>query len=236
MSATLQHLPQPTLPQMSISGSAAMAPGPSTPKLSTATTFMSSSPYRNDCRHRLPEQRTSLWHPVPSNGRDLDYHRGGPQASGSRNRLLPAFHTWGQTSFHPHLHFVVPGGGFREMERGGSPAAPGFFVPVRCSPACFAACFWNPCRRHSTPESCNSSSASGTPSPTGGLRPVCGPSEGLDWVVYAKRPFAGPSKFSTTSAAIPTGSQSPTIVCSTSKTVTSAFNGRITGTAIRSKR
>lgn len=51
-------------------------------------------------------------------------------------------HTWGrQLQFHPHLHYVVPGGGFASAEGRWQAADRGFFLPVRALSPIFRAKF-----------------------------------------------------------------------------------------------
>jgi hypothetical protein len=41
-------------------------------------------------------------------------------------------HTWGRTlEYHPHIHYVVPGGALDSDDARWHPASPGFFLPVR---------------------------------------------------------------------------------------------------------
>ena len=49
---------------------------------------------------------------------------------------LPGFfgvlHTWGrQLQYHPHIHFVVPGGAWSTQHAAWRPCRPGFYLPVR---------------------------------------------------------------------------------------------------------
>jgi hypothetical protein len=49
---------------------------------------------------------------------------------------LPGFfgvlHTWGRTlQYHPHIHYVVPGGALSRADGRWHPARPGFYLPVR---------------------------------------------------------------------------------------------------------
>jgi len=51
-------------------------------------------------------------------------------------------HTWGrQLQFHPHLHYVVAGGGFASAEGRWQAADRGFFLPVRALAPIFRAKF-----------------------------------------------------------------------------------------------
>lgn len=59
-------------------------------------------------------------------------------AANARYRLgdTPGFfgvlHTWGRTlDYHPHIHYVVPGGALDSADARWHPSSPGFFLPVR---------------------------------------------------------------------------------------------------------
>ena len=51
-------------------------------------------------------------------------------------------HTWGrQLTYHPHIHYVVPGGGFSSADGRWHAAERGFFLPVRALSPLFRAKF-----------------------------------------------------------------------------------------------
>ncbi len=59
---------------------------------------------------------------------------------------LPGFtgvlHTWGrQLTFHPHIHYIVPGGGLSSDKSEWLPSSPGFYVPVKALSRIFKAKF-----------------------------------------------------------------------------------------------
>lgn len=112
---------------------------------------------------------------------------------GARIGFLAVLHTWGQNLLHhPHLHCVVPGGGFgREGERWVQ-CRKDFFLPVRVLSRVFRGKFIDSlkrayCKRILTFH--------------GELKPLEQPQEferwldgtvRTEWVVYAKPPFGGP--------------------------------------------
>ena len=67
----------------------------------------------------------------------------GPRYVGSRNLgFTGVLHTWGRTlCFHPHVHFIVPGGGFSADGESWLSSRIDFFVPVRCASQLFRAKF-----------------------------------------------------------------------------------------------
>ncbi len=104
-------------------------------------------------------------------------------------------HTWGQNlSQHLHLHCIVTGGA---LARDGSrwiPAPPGFLFPVRALAQVFRGKFLHALRRVYMAD---------TLVFAGSLAPLAAPAAFAtwldqlrqpDWVVYAKRPFAGPEQ------------------------------------------
>jgi Putative transposase/Transposase zinc-binding domain len=114
-----------------------------------------------------------------------------PKHLGAQIGFLAVLHTWGQTlTFHPHLHCIVPGGGFGP--NGWISCRPGFFLPVRVLSRCFRRAFLN---------ALNASFRQGKLHFFGELAPLCDPqhfaqwlklSRKNEWVVYAKKPFGGP--------------------------------------------
>src|SRR5574341_106459 len=56
--------------------------------------------------------------------------------------FLGVLHTWGrQLQYHPHIHYVVPGGALSSQDRQWHPARPGFYLPVRALSRVFRAQF-----------------------------------------------------------------------------------------------
>ena len=113
---------------------------------------------------------------------------------------------------HPHLHCIVPGGGFSPDGRRWIACRPGFFLPVRVLSRLF---------RRLVLEQLTAAHGAGQLAFFGdhtGLGDAqaydryLAPLREREWVVYAKRPFAGP--VSPTSRATLTALRSPTAVCS----------------------
>lgn len=66
-----------------------------------------------------------------------------PKYVGSRRLgFTGVLHTWGRTlSYHPHVHFIVPGGALGEDATEWLPSRANFFVPVRAASILFRAKF-----------------------------------------------------------------------------------------------
>jgi hypothetical protein len=116
-----------------------------------------------------------------------------PQHLGAEIGFFAVLHTWGQTLVHhPHLHCVVPGGGLSPDGTRWVPCRPGFFLPVRVLARLFRRLFL---------QDLNAACDAGTLRLGGALHPLrdrsawtdaLASTQRTDWVVYAKRPFAGP--------------------------------------------
>src|SRR5215469_7820018 len=118
-----------------------------------------------------------------------------PKYLGAEIGFLAVLHTWGQTLLaHPHLHCVVPGGGLSPDHRRWIACGHKFFLPVKVLSVVFRGRFLAALQRafqkreltlagQLAPLQCPSAFAAL-------LRTAAQP----NWVVYAKRPFAGPAQ------------------------------------------
>lgn len=116
-----------------------------------------------------------------------------PRHLGAEIGFFAVLHTWGQTLMHhPHLHCVVPGGGLSADGTRWIACRPGFFLPVRVLSRLFRRLFL---------EYLDAAFTAGTLHVSGSLHTLrdphawaraLAPVRHIDWVVYAKRPFAGP--------------------------------------------
>jgi len=118
-----------------------------------------------------------------------------PQHLGAEIGFFAVLHTWGQNLLHhPHLHCVVPGGGLSADGTRWIACHPGFFLSVRVLSRLFRRLFLDKlvkafdCHKlefFSALEHCRDRQAF--------LRYLA-PTREIEWVVYAKRPFAGPEQ------------------------------------------
>ena len=116
-----------------------------------------------------------------------------PKHLGAKIGLTAVLHTWGSAlTHHPHVHMIVPGGGISPDGAEWIACRPGFFLPVRVLSRLFRRRFL---------EMLLAAHQAGRLHFVGehrGLADACtfagylAPLRKLDWVVYAKRPFAGP--------------------------------------------
>ena len=116
-----------------------------------------------------------------------------PKHLGARLGVTLVLHTWGSAmTHHPHVHGIVPGGGLSLDGQRWVACKPGFFLPVRVLSRLFRRLFleklWN---AHQTGKlkcfGTHQALAEATTF-TEWLKPL----RQCEWVVYAKRPFAGP--------------------------------------------
>jgi hypothetical protein len=118
-----------------------------------------------------------------------------PQHLGAEIGFFAVLHSWGQNlQFHPHLHCVVPGGGLSAAGQRWISCRPNFFLPVRVLSPLFRRLFL---------ASLQKAFDSGKLRFFGRLEPLsepdtfaqhCAELKDKEWVVYAKRPFAGPQQ------------------------------------------
>src|ERR1039458_2895829 len=116
-----------------------------------------------------------------------------PQHLGARIGLTLVLHTWGSAlTHHPHVHGIVPGGGFAlDADRWVS-CRPGFFLPVRVLSRLFRRRFLEAlAAAHGRGQlQCYGEFAHLTDAAA--FATWLAPLRQVEWVVYAKRPFAGP--------------------------------------------
>jgi hypothetical protein len=117
-----------------------------------------------------------------------------PRHLGAEIGAIAVLHTWGQTlQHHPHLHCIVPGGGLSPDGARWVACRPGFFLPVRALSQRFRDLF---VARLAAASAAGELRFSGTLASLAEPDPLAGRLAGLrgiDWVVYAKPPFAGPA-------------------------------------------
>ena len=121
------------------------------------------------------------------------------------------------------------------MVSGGSRAGRAFFCPSKFSPVCSAA-FLESLQKAYDAGKLQFFAALESFREKNAFYQLLARVKAHKWVVYAKRPFAGPEQVLDYGAAIRTAWPSPTTVCSISKTIKSAFSGRTIVTAVNPRR
>ena len=118
-----------------------------------------------------------------------------PQPLGAQIGFFAVLHTWGQTlGHHPHLHGVVPGGGPSLDGTRWIACRPGFFLPVRVLSRLFRRLFLTALEHAFDAGDLAFFGALHALRDRAAFRQHLAPTRQLDWVVYAKRPFAGPQQ------------------------------------------
>ena len=118
-----------------------------------------------------------------------------PKHLGARIGILSVLHTWGSAlTHHPHVHMIVPGGGFSLDGKTWLSCRPGFFLPVRVLSRLFRRLFL---------DKLVAAHAAGELQFFGNHAPLTdaqafaaylAPLRSSEWVVYSKRPFGGPKE------------------------------------------
>lgn len=116
-----------------------------------------------------------------------------PRHLGARIGVTMVLHTWGSAlTHHPHVHCIVPGGGFSIHGSKLQACKPGFFLPVRVLSRLFRRLFLNKLKAaHQAGELHFFGKHQGL-ADAQIFTDWCRPFKQHEWVVYAKRPFAGP--------------------------------------------
>jgi hypothetical protein len=118
-----------------------------------------------------------------------------PRHLGAEIGFLAVLHTWGQNLLHhPHLHCLVPGGGIAPDGRRWVSCRPGFFLPVRVLSRMFRGLFLHYLEKAFANGELNFFSAHRHLHEPAAFRRHLAPVRDTEWVVYAKRPFAGPAQ------------------------------------------
>ena len=116
-----------------------------------------------------------------------------PKHLGARIGLTAVLHTWGSAlTHHPHVHVIVPGGGLSPDGSRWIACKPGFFLPVRVLSRRFRRLFLEGL---AALHKANRLVFFGDLAPRADKRAfdaALAPLRRSEWVVYAKRPFAGP--------------------------------------------
>src|SRR5271166_4521425 len=114
---------------------------------------------------------------------------------GAENFFLGVLHTWAQNLLHlPHIHFLFPGGGIAPDGDRWIACRPGFFLPVRVLSEMFRGKFLHYLEKAFSAEELKFFSAHRHLQEPAAFRRYLAPVWNSEWVVYAKRPFAGPAQ------------------------------------------
>ena len=116
-----------------------------------------------------------------------------PKHLGARLGVTAVLHTWGSAlTHHPHVHCIVPGGGLSLDGQSWVSCRPRFFLPVRVLSRLFRRLFLDRLAvAHAQGQLAFFGDLAGL-ADRAAFTTRLAPLRRREWVVYAKRPFAGP--------------------------------------------
>ncbi len=114
---------------------------------------------------------------------------------GANIGVTAVLHTWGQTlDHHPHIHCIIPGGGISSEGDRWVPCRANFFLAVRVLSRLFRRLFLEGLQSlHAAGELQFFNDLAGLDDATA-FKTHLASLRKVEWVVYAKRPFAGPAQ------------------------------------------
>jgi Putative transposase/Transposase zinc-binding domain len=117
-----------------------------------------------------------------------------PKHLGARIGVTLVLHTWGSAlTHHPHVHGIVPGGGLSLDGKQWVPCKPGFFLPVRVLSRLFRRRFLEELDQAQRAGRLQFFGEHAHLTDATAFAKWLAPLRECEWVVYAKRPFAGPA-------------------------------------------
>jgi Putative transposase/Transposase zinc-binding domain len=117
-----------------------------------------------------------------------------PKHLGARIGATLVLHTWGSAlTHHPHVHGIVPGGGLSSDGARWVACRPGFFLPVRVLSRLFRRRFLEELQRRHQAGKLRFFGELASLADAAAFKQWLRPMRQCEWVVYAKRPFAGPA-------------------------------------------
>jgi hypothetical protein len=118
-----------------------------------------------------------------------------PKHLGARVGMLSVLHSWGSAmTHHPHVHMIVPGGGFSRDRKSWVSCRPNFFLSVRVLSRLFRRLFLEKllaAHKAGELQFFNGHAALADPQ---AFAASLAPLRNTEWVVYSKRPFGGPKE------------------------------------------
>jgi Putative transposase/Transposase zinc-binding domain len=116
-----------------------------------------------------------------------------PKHLGARIGLTAVLHTWGSTLVHhPHAHIIVPGGGFSPDRQRWIACRPGFFLSVRVLSRLFRRLFLEALTAAYQAGRLQFFADQAALAEPAAFKTRLAALRKREWVVYTKRPFAGP--------------------------------------------
>ncbi len=118
-----------------------------------------------------------------------------PKHLGARIGFMSVLHTWGSAlTHHPHVHMVVPGGGLSPDGSKWITCRPRYFLAVQVLSALFRRLFLEMLVAAHHAGRLQFFGDHARLADKAAFKAYLAPLREIDWVVYAKEPFAGPSQ------------------------------------------
>lgn len=118
-----------------------------------------------------------------------------PERLGAQLGFTAVLHTWTRAlEYHPHVHVIVTGGGLATAGDRWVTVDPGYLFPVQVQSMLFRGKFLDGLRRLYAAGDLDLGGKCGDWASPAGFQVLLDRLYALDWVVYAKRPFAGPEQ------------------------------------------
>jgi len=118
-----------------------------------------------------------------------------PKHLGARIGILSVLHTWGSAlTHHPHVHMIVPGGGFSLDGKSWVACRPSFFLPVRVLSRLFRRLFLQKLVIAHAAGELQFFGKHALLKEARAFAAYLAPLRNSEWVVYSKRPFGGPEQ------------------------------------------
>jgi putative transposase/transposase-like zinc-binding protein len=118
-----------------------------------------------------------------------------PKHLGARIGILSVLHTWGSAmTHHPHVHMIVPGGGFSLDAKSWIPCRPRFFLSVHVLSSLFRGWFLHKLLAAYEAGELQFFGKHARLTHPQAFAAYLRPLRNAKWVVYCKRPFGGPQE------------------------------------------
>jgi hypothetical protein len=118
-----------------------------------------------------------------------------PRRLGARIGILSVLHTWGSAlNHHPHVHMIVPGGGFSLDGKRWISCRPRYLLPVEVLSALFRRLLLQKLLAAHTAGELQFFGSHTKLSDAKAFAAYLRPLRNSDWVVYCKEPFGGPEE------------------------------------------
>ena len=118
-----------------------------------------------------------------------------PKHLGARIGILSVLHTWGSAlTHHPHVHMIVPGGGFSLDGKSWVSSRPDFFLPVRVLSRLLRRLFLDKLVAAHRAAELQFFNGHAALADRQSFAAFLAPLRNSEWVAYSKRPFDGPDE------------------------------------------